>query len=86
MAFGAVDENDVLSQLAERIEKAISTIQQLRREREELREKLGRAEEDLRRLDTQPLQEENERFRTERDEIRGRLEKLLASLDRIEEV
>lgn len=79
------DENDVLSQLAERVEKAIATIQQLRREREELREKLVGVEEELGRLDSQSLQEENERFRTERDEIRSRLEKLVANLDRIEE-
>ena len=74
------DENDVLSQLAERIEKAIITIQQLRRERDELRQKLK----ELGPVDNQSLQEENERFRSERDEIRARLEKLLGNLDQIE--
>jgi FtsZ-binding cell division protein ZapB len=89
MVFNPGEENDVLARLGERIEKAIASIQQLRRERDELRHKLARAEEDLRNGNTggnvAELQEALERMQSERDEVRGRLSKLLANLDRLEE-
>lgn len=81
MVFNPGEENDVLVRLGDRIEKAIATIQQLRRERDELRQKLA----NVNGSNTGELQEELERLRAERDEIRGRLSKLLANLERLEE-
>lgn len=69
------DEHDVLSRLAERVETAITTIQQLRRERDELRAKL------LKGSDSESLQDEIERLRSERDEVRERVERLLHRLE-----
>jgi FtsZ-binding cell division protein ZapB len=88
MVFNPGEENDVLARLGERIEKAIASIQQLRRERDELRHKLARAEEELRNGNTSggnaaELQEALERMQSERDEVRGRLEKLLANLEQV---
>lgn len=80
-----VDEHDVLARLTERIEKAIATIQSLRHERDELRQKLAKAEGAAKQGDTSQLDEELERFRAERDEVRTRVERLLENLERLEE-
>ena len=80
-----VDEHDVLGRLTERVEKAIATIQSLRRERDELRQKLAKAESAAKLGDTSALEEELERYRTERDEVRTRLERLLENLERLED-
>ena len=69
------DEYDVLSRLTERIETAIATIQQLRRERDDLRAKLQKGP------DSGLLKEENERLRAERDDVRERVERLLQRLE-----
>jgi FtsZ-binding cell division protein ZapB len=61
-------ESEILERLTERVEKAITTIQELRREREELRRKV----------------EELEEFRRERGEIRERIETILNSLEALE--
>lgn len=76
-------ENDILSRLDERIEKAIVTIQQLRRERDSLRQKLVEAQNSG--PEVEQLREEVERFRAERDEVRERLERLVENLERLEE-
>jgi len=62
------NESEILTRLSERVEKAIATIQELRRERDQLRAQL----------------EEHERFRKERDEIRDRIEGILESLEALE--
>lgn len=91
MVFNPGEENDVLARLGDRIETAIATIQQLQRERDELRKKLASAQDQMRSADgagsdATELREELERLRSERDEVRGRLSKLLANLDRLEEM
>jgi FtsZ-binding cell division protein ZapB len=65
----AGSEEEILTRLHERVEKAIATIQELRRERDALQAKL----------------EESERFQKERDEIRNRIEAILANLESLDE-
>jgi FtsZ-binding cell division protein ZapB len=67
MTLAGTAEGEILARLSERVEKAVQTIQELRRERDALKAQL----------------EEHERFRRERDEIRNRIETILASLEDI---
>jgi len=70
------NENDeILSRLGERVEKAITTIQDLRREREQLRTRLDEVETQLR---------DAEDLRRERGEIRERIESILANLEALD--
>jgi len=77
------DETEILSRLGERVEKAVSTIQELRRERDKLRARVEELEARVR--DQESLDEEHERFRKERGEIRDRIETILGSLEALEE-
>ena len=79
----------MLERLGERVERAVAAIGELRRERDTLRsrvEELERALEsrssDVQRLGS--VEEENERFKSERDEIRTRIETVLDRLDTLE--
>jgi FtsZ-binding cell division protein ZapB len=82
-------EAEILERLSARVEKAVSTIQELRRERDELR---GRVEElESRVADSDQtanrlnsLEEEHDRFQKERGEIRTRIETILGSLEALE--
>jgi FtsZ-binding cell division protein ZapB len=65
-------EDEVLARLQERVEKAVATIQELRRERDALKAKLEAPSE---------VQDEVERLKGERDEIRKRIETILANLE-----
>lgn len=69
------NEEDILARLQERVEKAIATIQELRRERDSLRAKLEQVS---------SLEEECERYQKERSEIRDRIETMLANLESLE--
>ena len=70
------EEEDILARLQERVEKAISTIQELRRERDSLRAKLQTSESGAsERLAS--LEDDCARFQRERDEIRNRIESIL---------
>ena len=73
------EELDVLARLSDRVESAIGTIGQLRRERDELRQKLAELQKSA--ADPKELEEEIERLRSERDEVRERIEKLLSRLE-----
>lgn len=80
---------EMLEKLAERVEKAVAAIGDLRRDRDRLRARVEELEKDLesRTSDAARLggvEEENERFRTERDEIRTRIETVLDRLDALE--
>lgn len=68
-------ETEILSRLGERVEKAIHTIQELRRERDELRKRVEELESQA---------EEHDRFAKERGEIRDRIESILSSLEALE--
>jgi FtsZ-binding cell division protein ZapB len=74
LALAGTEEAEILARLSERVEKAVSTIQELRRERDQLRRRVEELE---------SVQDEQERFRRERDEIRDRIENILASLEEI---
>jgi FtsZ-binding cell division protein ZapB len=88
-AFADTDEADILERLSQRVERAVSTIQELRRERdllrarvEELETRVKDNEETSTRLGS--LEEEHERFRRERGEIRSRIETILGNLEELE--
>ncbi len=68
MTLAGTAEGEILTRLSERVEKAVKTIQELRRERDELKSQL----------------EEHERFRKEREEIKDRIEAILANLETLE--
>ena len=70
-----MEEAEILARLSERVEKAVATIQELRRERDELRARVEELE---------GGEEEQERLRRERSEIRDRIENILASLEALE--
>jgi FtsZ-binding cell division protein ZapB len=88
-ALPGIEEAEILGRLAERVEKAVATIQELRREREQLRARVDELEAQVKdagdasdRLET--LEEEHTRFRRERGEIRDRIENILSSLEALE--
>ncbi len=83
------DEAEILERLSARVERAVSTIQELRRERdtlkarvEELEGRVRDGEETSTRLTS--LEEEHDRFRRERGEIRTRIETILSNLETLE--
>ena len=76
------EESEILQRLSERVEKAVTTIQDLRREREQLRGRVSELEERLRDSD-----DTNARLTTlekERGEIRSRIETILGNLEALE--
>ena len=83
MALAGTEEAEILSRLSERVEKAVGTIQELRRERDRLRAQVEELEARVR--DQESVDEEHERFRRERGEIRDRIESILGSLEALEE-
>jgi FtsZ-binding cell division protein ZapB len=68
-------DDEVFARLQERVEKAIAMIQELRRERDALKAKLEGGND---------LEEECERLRKERDEIRNRIESILSNLEALD--
>jgi FtsZ-binding cell division protein ZapB len=77
MPLAGTEEGEILVRLHERVEKAIATIQELRRERDSLRAKLEQVS---------SLEEDCERYQKERSEIRNRIETMLANLESLETV
>ena len=68
-------DEEVFARLQERVEKAIAMIQELRRERDALKAKLEGGND---------LEEECDRLRKERDEIRNRIESILSNLEALD--
>ena len=68
-------EEEIFARLQERVEKAIAMIQELRRERDALKAKLEGGGD---------LEEECDRLRKERDEIRNRIETILSNLEALD--
>ena len=88
-ALPGIEEAEILGRLAERVEKAVATIQELRRERDQLRARVEELEAQVKDVDDasnrlESLEEEHERFRRERGEIRDRIENILSSLEALE--
>ena len=82
MALAGTEEAEILGRLSERVEKAVAAIQELRKEREQLRKRIEELESQVRAQDD--VEEEQERLRRERGEIRDRIENILASLEALE--
>lgn len=88
-ALPGIEEAEILGRLGERVEKAVATIQELRRERDQLRARVQELESQVRDADNasgrlESLEEEHERFRRERGQIRDRIENILSSLEALE--
>ncbi|MGA7616866.1 MAG: cell division protein ZapB [Thermoanaerobaculia bacterium] len=84
------EEEEMLGRLSQRVTKAIATIQQLRDERDKLRKKLEETQAALkeREAELEGYREgegETEQLREERKEIRSRIEKILGSLESLDE-
>ena len=90
LTLAGTEEEEILGRLNDRVEKAIATIQELRKERDTLRRQLDEA---TARVQEQgdaaerasTLEEDNERFKRERGEIRDRIESILSNLETLEE-
>lgn len=85
----ATDEGEILARLSDRVEKAIGTIQELRKERDSLKARLTDVESRLKDHGdsaerVSALEEDCSRFKSERDEIRNRLETMLANLEALD--
>lgn len=74
--LGGSEEGEILARLSERVDRAVKMIQELRRERDELKSRLADAEGSSSRITE--LEEE-------RGEIRSRIEGILTSLEALEE-
>lgn len=79
------EEGDLLGRLTDRVDKAVATIQKLKKEREALQKRLTEIENQLQEagVDGEELadaREEIERLRSERDEVRSRVSGMLDSL------
>ena len=88
-ALPGIEEAEILSRLAERVERAVATIQELRTERDQLRTRVEElealvADSDKASSRLESLEEEQERFLKERSEIRDRIENILSSLEALE--
>jgi len=84
-----LEEAEILARLGERVEKAVATIQELRRERDQLRARVDELEAQVKDSDAtsnrlESLEEEHQRFQKERGEIRDRIENILSSLEALE--
>lgn len=90
LALANTEEAEILARLTERVEKAIATIQELRRERDALKLRVEDAESKLReQSDTADrlgaVEEEYDRFKKERSDIRERIESILSNLESLDE-
>ncbi len=90
MSLAGTEEGEILARLNDRVEKAIVTIQELRRERDTLRRQLDEATTRLQEHGdvserASSLEEDNQRFKRERSEIRDRIESILGNLEALEE-
>ncbi len=90
LTLAGTEEGEILAKLADRVERAIATIQALRKERDTLKKRLDEAEAEAKtKTDAgeklSALEEEHARFQRERGEIKNRIENLLSSLESLDE-
>ncbi|HKD08885.1 MAG TPA: cell division protein ZapB [Bryobacteraceae bacterium] len=78
-------ESDALSRLEDRIQRAVALVLQLRQEKDSLTNKLNQTESSLAesRDENARLSDEIQTLKTERQQVRGRLEKLLDHIDQL---
>ena len=89
LALSGTEDGEILAKLSERVERAVTMIQELRKDRDALRKKLQDAEAKLAEAGDSgerlsQLEEEHDRFQRERTEIRDRIESILGSLESLE--
>ena len=89
LSLSGTEDGEILAKLSERVERAVSMIQELRKDRDALRKKLQEAEAKLTEVGDSgerlsQLEEEHDRFQRERSEIRDRIESILGSLESLE--
>jgi len=89
MSLAGTEEAEILSRLNERVERAVALIQELRRERDSLKARLDDAESRLKESGdastrAAELEEDCDRFRRERGEIRNRIESILSNLETLD--
>ena len=89
IALAGTEEAEILSRLSERVERAVAMIGELRRERDQLKSRLEDAEAKLAEAGdastrAATLEDDCDRFRRERGEIRGRIETILSSLESLD--
>jgi len=89
LTLNGTEEGEILSRLGEKVDRAVATIQELRRERDSLKARLEETEARLREFgDTSSraaqLEEDCDRFQRERGEIRNRIESILSSLESLD--
>jgi FtsZ-binding cell division protein ZapB len=89
LTLAGTEEAEILGRLSERVEKAVVTIQELRRERDQLRGRVTELESQLTDQDAansrlETLEEEQDRLQQERGEIRNRIESILSNLEALE--
>jgi FtsZ-binding cell division protein ZapB len=82
MALAGTEEAEILGRLSERVEKAVATIQELRKERDQLKKRVEELESQVTAQDE--AEEQQERLRKERSEIRDRIENILSALEGLE--
>jgi len=88
-AVNGSEEAEILARLSERVERAVTMIADLRRERDALKSRLADAEAKLQEQEgasdrLTALEEDYERFRKERSEIRNRIETILGNLEALD--
>jgi FtsZ-binding cell division protein ZapB len=88
-AVNGSEEAEILARLSERVERAVAMIAELRRERDALKSRLADAEAKLQEQEgatdrLTALEEDYERFRKERSEIRNRIETILGNLEALD--
>ncbi len=89
LVLEGTEEEEILARLSQRVERAVTLIQELRKERDTLRSRLKAAEDKLRDQEghagkLEDLESEYERFQGERVEIRSRIERILGSLESLD--
>jgi FtsZ-binding cell division protein ZapB len=90
LALAGTEEGEILARLSERVERAIGTITELRRERDTLRSRVTELEGQLSGHEQATsrltdLEDEQQRLQKERGEIRDRIESILSTLETLEE-
>ena len=89
LSLAGTEEGEILARLGERVERAVAMISELRRERDALQTRLEAAESKLAEQDgtserLSTLEEEHDKFRRERSEIRNRIETILGNLESLD--
>jgi lambda family phage tail tape measure protein len=90
LSLAGTEEGEILARLNDRVERAMAMIQELRKERDTLRASLARAQETIGEQEGASgrlveLESEYDRFRSERTEIRQRIETILSSLEGLDD-